>query len=155
HIAGRRLWRSGDIHVSVDSSGSPLVDLRTLNREQLEKYLIGTLDDPRSLASGIHELGETRGFDTAATGRTADSLTGFPFEDANDEVVRVCQVYIDDNPAMSFPLEGKYAIVSKPTLGNRLIDGIHRETTWVFPGSKDRMTRFARWMTGRPHRTAI
>ena len=59
---------------------------------------------------------------------------------------RVTQYY--DPAKGTFPIEGRYALSSEATLGNRIVDRITSQTTWVAPRAASEMTWWRRLMTG-------
>ena len=92
----------------------------------------------------------------AASGRSAPASDfHFGVRSANStglSLARVTQYY---DPAMgAFPIEGQYALSSEATLGNRIINGIASETTWVAPRPVAEMSMWRRLMTGVGNRQA-
>jgi len=66
--------------------------------------------------------------------------------EAESGSIRVTQYF--DPKIGSFPIDGKFALSSDSTLGNRLIDGVTVPTTWVAPYAAGEMSLFRRLMTG-------
>jgi RHS repeat-associated protein len=66
---------------------------------------------------------------------------------ANDlRPLRVTQYF---DPKMgAFPGDGRFALWSEATLGNRLVDGVAGPTTWVAPHAASDMSMWRRLMTG-------
>ena len=60
--------------------------------------------------------------------------------------MRVTQYF--DPKKGAFPVDGKFALSSEATLGNRIVDGVTGPTTWVAPYAADEMSMFRRLMTG-------
>jgi hypothetical protein len=89
-------------------------------------------------------------------GPPTESQVAFSFSAApeEDELVRVSQLFVV-NDRLPFPIEGRYALHSQPTFGNRVIDGIYSETTWVIPKAEQEVTWLTMLMTGRPTRTGL
>ena len=69
---------------------------------------------------------------------------------ANSGPLRVTQYF--DPKKGAFPVDGRFALSSEATLGNRLIDGITGPTTWVAPHAAGEMSMFRRLMTGVSNR---
>ncbi len=65
---------------------------------------------------------------------------------ANSGPLRVTQYF--DPKKGAFPVDGRFALSSEATLGNRLVDGVTGPTTWAAPHAVGEMSMFRRLMTG-------
>ncbi len=81
-----------------------------------------------------------------ATAAYGTRLNGWSVAAVSGGTKRVTQFF--DPKKGDFPIEGRYALSSQPTAGNRLMDGITETTTFIAPRPASEMNMFRRMMTG-------